>query len=176
MFIQVYLYTLIYIKCTIKQIALFCYRKRIPTDQVIYYRCPRHRLRFVITILLAFEIEEDVYQIALSYPYTYSRLEERLTFLNVLTSRFQESDHYLGGKKNQVKPSNVFGISSSNLLFTREQIGSSLVSFHLCRYKIKLAQLQLYIILLMISHSFRKKRILWNFGHVKIPRDSILLH
>lgn len=93
--------------------------------------------------MLAFETEEDVYQIALSYPYTYSRLKERLTFLDVLTSRFQESDYYLGGKKKQIKPSNVFGISSSNLLFTTKQIGSSLVSLFISVPQTKLVQLEI---------------------------------
>ena len=70
--------------------------QRIPSENVFYYRCPYHRLRFVLTLALAFDNEEDVYQLALSYPYTYTRLKERLNFYEVLTAKSNEGRSYFG--------------------------------------------------------------------------------
>lgn len=65
-------------------------------DHVFYYRCPYHRLRFVLSICLAFAKEEDVYQVALSYPYSYTRMKERLNFYEILTSKCNEGREYFG--------------------------------------------------------------------------------
>lgn len=71
-------------------------RSRLPVDHVFYYRCPYHRLRFVLSICLAFAREEDVYQVALTYPYSYTRTQERLNFYEILTSKSNEGREYFG--------------------------------------------------------------------------------
>ena len=65
-------------------------------DHVFYFRCPYHRLRFVLSICLAFAREQDVYQVALTYPYSYSRVEERLNFYEILTAKCNEGREYFG--------------------------------------------------------------------------------
>lgn len=69
-------------------------RSRMSTSNVFYYRCPYHRLRLVLTMALSFDIEDDIYQLALSYPYSYSRYKSRLNFYQVLTSKTNERSSY----------------------------------------------------------------------------------
>ncbi|KAG8199365.1 hypothetical protein JTE90_011825 [Oedothorax gibbosus] len=73
---------------------------RIPSKCVFYYRCPEHANRYVLSIVFAFDKEEDVYHFAFSYPYSYSRLQK-----------------YLGG------------LEASDLPFlTREKIAETLIT------------------------------------------------
>ena len=66
----------------------------MPSCNVFYYRCPYHRLRHVLTMAVSFDKEDDVYQLALSYPYSYSRLKNRLNFYQILTSKCNEGSQY----------------------------------------------------------------------------------
>lgn len=47
--------------------------QRIPREQVFYYKSAQHQDHHVLSIAFAFDREDDVYQFALTYPYSYSR-------------------------------------------------------------------------------------------------------
>ncbi|CAL8268929.1 unnamed protein product [Arctogadus glacialis] len=55
--------------------------KRLPAKNVYYYRCPDHRRNYVMSFAFCFDREDDVYQFAYCYPYTYSRLQHYLAGL-----------------------------------------------------------------------------------------------
>ncbi|XP_074641861.1 cytosolic carboxypeptidase 6-like isoform X2 [Tubulanus polymorphus] len=48
---------------------------RIPAKHVYYYRCPDHRKNYVMSFSFCFDREDDVYQFAYCYPYSYTRLQ-----------------------------------------------------------------------------------------------------
>ncbi|KAF8794276.1 Cytosolic carboxypeptidase 6 like protein [Argiope bruennichi] len=54
---------------------------RIPSNCVFYYRCPEHGNRYVLSIVFAFDKEDDVYHFAFSYPYSYTRLQKYMESL-----------------------------------------------------------------------------------------------
>lgn len=54
------------------------FRQRLPPKNVYYYRCPDHRKNYVMSFAFCFDREEDVYQFAYCYPYTYTRLQHYL--------------------------------------------------------------------------------------------------
>ncbi|XP_065563760.1 cytosolic carboxypeptidase 6-like isoform X2 [Artemia franciscana] len=54
---------------------------RVLPSQVFYRRSPEHDNGYVLSMAFAFDREEDVYQFALSFPYTYSRLQSYLDIL-----------------------------------------------------------------------------------------------
>ncbi|KAJ7986610.1 hypothetical protein DPEC_G00341660 [Dallia pectoralis] len=56
-------------------------RQRLPAKNVYYYRCPDHRRNYVMSFAFCFDREDDVYQFAYCYPYTYSRLQHYLDSL-----------------------------------------------------------------------------------------------
>ncbi|KAK0086156.1 hypothetical protein PV325_003694 [Microctonus aethiopoides] len=47
--------------------------QRIPHKQVYYYKSPHHQNHHVLTFTFNFDREDDVYQFALTYPYSYTR-------------------------------------------------------------------------------------------------------
>ncbi|KAG5850096.1 hypothetical protein ANANG_G00078610 [Anguilla anguilla] len=55
--------------------------QRLPAKNVYYYRCPDHRRNYVMSFAFCFDREDDVYQFAYCYPYTYSRLQHYLDSL-----------------------------------------------------------------------------------------------
>ncbi|XP_026857100.1 cytosolic carboxypeptidase 6 isoform X2 [Electrophorus electricus] len=55
--------------------------QRLPSKNVYYYRCPDHRRNYVMSFAFCFDREDDVYQFAYCYPYTYSRLQHHLASL-----------------------------------------------------------------------------------------------
>ncbi|KAH8863934.1 Cytosolic carboxypeptidase 6 [Schistosoma japonicum] len=59
---------------------------RISQKCVFYYRRPEHKKKYVMSFAFSFDCEEDVYQFAYCYPFTYSRLQAYLSIL--------ESKHY----------------------------------------------------------------------------------
>lgn len=59
-------------------VVLFCFRVRIPAKHVYYYRCPDHRKNYVMSFSFCFDREDDVYQFAYCYPYSYTRLQNYL--------------------------------------------------------------------------------------------------
>ncbi|XP_074987961.1 BEN domain-containing protein 5 isoform X5 [Caretta caretta] len=52
--------------------------QRLPTKNVYYYRCPDHRKNYVMSFAFCFDREDDIYQFAYCYPYTYTRLRHYL--------------------------------------------------------------------------------------------------
>ena len=57
---------------------LMMFRQRLPTRNVFYYRCPDHRKNYVMSFTFCFDREDDVYQFAYSFPYTYTKLQNYL--------------------------------------------------------------------------------------------------
>ncbi|XP_049955104.1 cytosolic carboxypeptidase 6 [Schistocerca serialis cubense] len=55
--------------------------QRMPNKHVYYYRSPEHQQQHVLSFAFAFDREEDVYQFALTYPYSYSRCQAHLDLL-----------------------------------------------------------------------------------------------
>ncbi|XP_055580179.1 cytosolic carboxypeptidase 6 isoform X4 [Falco cherrug] len=55
--------------------------QRIPSKNVYYYRCPDHRRNYVMSFAFCFDREDDTYQFAYCYPYTYTRLQHYLDSL-----------------------------------------------------------------------------------------------
>ncbi|XP_013869679.1 cytosolic carboxypeptidase 6 [Austrofundulus limnaeus] len=55
--------------------------QRLPAKNVYYYRCPDHRRNYVMSFAFCFDREDDVYQFAYCYPYTYTRLQHYLASL-----------------------------------------------------------------------------------------------
>lgn len=53
-------------------------RVRIPTKYVYYYRCPDHRKNYVMSFAFNFDTEDEVYQFAYCYPYSYTRIQNYL--------------------------------------------------------------------------------------------------
>ncbi|XP_053326203.1 cytosolic carboxypeptidase 6 [Spea bombifrons] len=56
--------------------------QRLPAKNVYYYRCPDHRKNYVMSFAFCFDREEDTYQFAYCYPYTYTRLQHYLDSLD----------------------------------------------------------------------------------------------
>lgn len=76
--------------------------QRLAKTQVFYYRSSIHQNHYVMSFAFAFDKEDEVYQFALTYPYSYSRLQ---SYLNVMQSKYAD-------------------------IFMRESIGVSLVRKH----------------------------------------------
>ncbi|XP_059468495.1 cytosolic carboxypeptidase 6 [Neocloeon triangulifer] len=49
--------------------------QRMSSKHVYYYRSPEHHNHFILSFAFGFDREEDVYQFALSFPYSYSRCQ-----------------------------------------------------------------------------------------------------
>uniref|UniRef100_A0A671DVQ0 AGBL carboxypeptidase 4 n=1 Tax=Rhinolophus ferrumequinum TaxID=59479 RepID=A0A671DVQ0_RHIFE len=52
--------------------------QRLPPKNVYYYRCPDHKKNYVMSFAFCFDKEEDTYQFAYCYPYTYTRFQHYL--------------------------------------------------------------------------------------------------
>ena len=55
--------------------------QRIPAKNVFYYRCPEHKKNYVMSFVFCFDIEDDVYQFAYAFPYSYTKLQNYLQIL-----------------------------------------------------------------------------------------------
>lgn len=55
--------------------------QRLPSKNVYYYRCPDHRKNYVMSFAFCFDREDDIYQFAYCYPYTYTRFQHYLDSL-----------------------------------------------------------------------------------------------
>ncbi|TRY98321.1 hypothetical protein DNTS_031704 [Danionella cerebrum] len=91
--------------------------QRLPAKNVYYYRCPDHRRNYVMSFAFCFDREDDVYQFAYCYPYTYSRLQHYLSSLE------RRNLHYL----------------------QREQLGLSVVVDHSHCLQSRLASYQIIV-------------------------------
>ena len=52
------------VKVTIWRSLLICYRQRIPSKSVFYYRCPDHGNNYVLSYAFAFDREDDTYHVS----------------------------------------------------------------------------------------------------------------
>ncbi|KAL7286509.1 hypothetical protein TKK_0019245 [Trichogramma kaykai] len=59
--------------------------QRLPLKQVFYYKSTEHQDHYILSFAFAFDREDEFYQFALTYPYSYSR---HLGYLNNLISKF----------------------------------------------------------------------------------------
>lgn len=59
--------------------------QRLPKEHVFYYKSPIHQNHHVLSFAFIFDREDDIYQFALTYPYSYSRLQ---SYLSVLEQKF----------------------------------------------------------------------------------------
>lgn len=59
--------------------------QRIPRENCFYYRSAAHQGHYVFSFAFAFDKEEEIYQFALGYPYSYSRLQ---TYLQILEQKY----------------------------------------------------------------------------------------
>nr|XP_022914708.1 cytosolic carboxypeptidase 6 [Onthophagus taurus] len=62
--------------------------QRIPKKNVFYHRSPFHQNNYVLTFTFAFDKEDEIYQFALSYPYSYSKLQMFLKSLETKGSKY----------------------------------------------------------------------------------------
>lgn len=56
----------------------FCLRQRIPKKYIYYYKSPDHNGHNVLSICHGFDKEEDIYQFAFSFPFSYSKCQAHL--------------------------------------------------------------------------------------------------
>jgi hypothetical protein len=56
--------------------------QRIPAKNVYYYRCPEHKKNYVMSFVFCFDVEDDVYQFAYAFPYSYTKLQNYLQILD----------------------------------------------------------------------------------------------
>lgn len=59
--------------------------QRLPKEHVFYYKSPIHKNHHVLSFAFFFDREDDIYQFALNYPYSYSRLQ---SYLSVIEQKF----------------------------------------------------------------------------------------
>ncbi|XP_042229939.1 uncharacterized protein LOC121871568 [Homarus americanus] len=52
---------------------------RLPPENVYYYRSEEHRGHYILSFAMCFDVEQDVYQFSLTYPYSYARLQAFLS-------------------------------------------------------------------------------------------------
>ncbi|XP_065084431.1 cytosolic carboxypeptidase 6-like isoform X2 [Ochlerotatus camptorhynchus] len=62
--------------------------QRIPRCEVFYYKSAIHQNHYVLSFAFGFDKEDEVYQFALTFPYSYSKLQ---AYLNALETKFPES-------------------------------------------------------------------------------------
>ena len=62
----------------------------MPTTTVFYHQSPHHGDRYILSLALNFDVEEDVYQIALTYPYSFSKLQ---FYLDLVEGNFPSIIH-----------------------------------------------------------------------------------
>lgn len=55
---------------------------RIPPKDVFYYRSPKHNHNYILSMAITLENLGDVYEIAYTYPYTYTRIQYQLAWID----------------------------------------------------------------------------------------------
>ncbi|KAI9584627.1 cytosolic carboxypeptidase 6 isoform X2 [Glossina fuscipes] len=66
--------------------------QRLPKKHVYYYRSPVHQNHYILSFAFSFDKEDDVYQFALAPPYSYSRLQ---SYLNFIENRHQNDKKFV---------------------------------------------------------------------------------
>ncbi|XP_052865255.1 cytosolic carboxypeptidase 6 [Anopheles cruzii] len=62
--------------------------QRLLRCEVFYYKSPVHQNHYVLSFAFGFDKEDEVYQFALTFPYSYSKMQ---AYLNALELKFPES-------------------------------------------------------------------------------------
>ncbi|XP_023290515.1 cytosolic carboxypeptidase 6 [Orussus abietinus] len=87
--------------------------QRIPRRQVFYYESAQHRDHYVLSFAFAFDREDEVYQFALAYPYSYSRHVGHLDNLCSRWSFVRRDTLALSIQKRKVDLLTVTGVPGS---------------------------------------------------------------
>lgn len=59
--------------------------QRLPREHVFWWSSKAHQSHYVLSFAFCFDKEDEIYQFALGFPYSYSRLQ---SYLQVLEQRF----------------------------------------------------------------------------------------
>ena len=59
---------------------------------MFYYRCPEHKKNYVMSFVFCFDVEDDVYQFAYAFPYSYTKLQNYLQILENRNLDFYERE------------------------------------------------------------------------------------
>uniref|UniRef100_A0A182MTY9 Peptidase M14 domain-containing protein n=1 Tax=Anopheles culicifacies TaxID=139723 RepID=A0A182MTY9_9DIPT len=62
--------------------------QRLPRCEVFYYKSPVHQNHYVLSFAFGFDKEDEVYQFALTFPYSYSKMQ---AYLNAVELKFPET-------------------------------------------------------------------------------------
>ncbi|EDO63226.2 cytosolic carboxypeptidase 6 isoform X2 [Anopheles arabiensis] len=62
--------------------------QRLPRCEVFYYKSPVHQNHYVLSFAFGFDKEDEVYQFALTFPYSYSKMQ---AYLNAVELKFPEA-------------------------------------------------------------------------------------
>ncbi|KAL3313119.1 Cytosolic carboxypeptidase 6 [Cichlidogyrus casuarinus] len=92
---------------------------RIPSKNVFYYKCPEHRKNYVLSFLFCFGPEEEQFQFAYCFPYTYSRLSNYLAGLQSKNLPFFSRDTL--GKSVQERNLDILTITHPKNLLKKQQ-------------------------------------------------------
>ncbi|XP_011302716.1 cytosolic carboxypeptidase 6 [Fopius arisanus] len=77
--------------------------QRIPRKHVFYYRSAQHQNHHVLTFAFNFDREDDVYQFALTYPYSYTRYQGHLDNLSTKCSSVKRETLVSSVQKRKVE-------------------------------------------------------------------------
>ncbi|KFB40630.1 AGAP001814-PA-like protein [Anopheles sinensis] len=62
--------------------------QRLPRCEVFYYKSPVHQNHYVLSFAFGFDKEDEVYQFALTFPYSYSKMQ---AYLNALELKYPDA-------------------------------------------------------------------------------------
>ncbi|XP_049286539.1 cytosolic carboxypeptidase 6 isoform X1 [Anopheles funestus] len=62
--------------------------QRLPRCEVFYYKSPVHQNHYVLSFAFGFDKEDEVYQFALTFPYSYSKMQ---AYLNAVELKFPDT-------------------------------------------------------------------------------------
>jgi len=66
--------------------------QRLPSRNTFYYKCPRHKMNYVLSFVFEFDLEDDVYFFAYCYPYTYTDLQRYLHSIDQMELPFYKRE------------------------------------------------------------------------------------
>ncbi|KAM7324545.1 hypothetical protein ACRRTK_016850 [Alexandromys fortis] len=110
------------------------HRQRLPPKNVYYYRCPDHRKNYVMSFAFCFDREDDIYQFAYCYPYTYTRFQHYLDSLQKRNMDYFFREQ-LGQSVSWCQLAHTFNDSKRDLLDDSESL-----EFHQTQRKGKLPE------------------------------------
>lgn len=66
--------------------------QRIPKEHVFWYKSPAHQGHYVLSFAFCFDKEDEIYQFALGFPYSYSKLQSYLQ-VRIYGCKFFKNQH-----------------------------------------------------------------------------------